>query len=367
VGLVSYDFYRDSSVPFFILPLYQHRDRSQCELITYQLSKVTDEGTQRFRSMSDAWHHLEGISDDDLARHIIADRIDIVLEIHGHTGVRRILPAFQPRCAPVQVSYVGYSNTTGLRSMDWRVVDSNTDPAPAADRLATERLYRLDPCFLCYTPRPDAPEPVPAPSLAAGHITFGAFSELLKLNDATLRLWSHVVSAVPNSRLLLKNRAGDRPDAASFLRSRLQGAGLDPSRVVLLPRTATFLDHLRAYHHLDIALDTVPYNGTTTVCESLFMGVPMVALSPPPRWDRHSARVAMSILTAAGLPELVAKDEDDFVRMAADLAADPRRLNDFRTRLRASFLASPVCDAPAFARRFGEALRFIWRDRCARA
>lgn len=365
IGIVSYDFRRHSSVPFFLWPVLMHLDREQFEVWVYQLGSIVDEGTERFRRQASAWRHLPGIDDDGLARQIRNDKIDIALEIHGHTGVRRVLPAFQPRCAPVQVSWVGYSNTTGVRSFDWRIVDSMTDPTPGADRLATERLWRLDPCFLCYSPSEDAPEPGPAPSVRNGFVTFGAMSELLKINDQVLSLWARVVNNVPGSRLLLKNRGADHPDSARHLRSRAAAAGLDPSRLDLLPKTATFVDHLRCYHQVDIALDTFPYNGTTTVCESLLMGVPMIALRPESRHDRHSARVALSLLTASGLPELIADHQDGFVRIAAQLGTDIPALNALHTRVRDTFLSSPVCDGPAFGRRLGAAFRGMWEARAA--
>jgi protein O-GlcNAc transferase len=365
IGIVSYDFRRHSSVPFFLWPALVYLSRDQFEIWIYQLGSIVDEGTERFRRQASEWRHLPGIDDDGLARQIRLDKIDIALEIHGHTGVRRVLPAFQPRCAPIQVSWVGYSNTTGVRSFDWRIVDSLTDPAPGADRLATERLWRLDPCFLCYSPSEDAPEPGPAPALRNGFVTFGAMSELLKINDQVLNLWARVVNRVPGSRLLLKNRGADHPDSARHLRARAAAAGLDPSRLDLLPKTATFADHLRCYHRMDIALDTFPYNGTTTVCESLVMGVPMVALRPESAHDRHSARVALSLLTGSGLPELIADNQEGFVRIAAKLGADIRALDALHSRVRGAFLNSPVCDGPDFGRRLGAAFREMWEARVA--
>jgi protein O-GlcNAc transferase len=268
----------------------------------------------------------------------------------------------------VQISYLGYSNTTGSRAFDWRIVDSTTDPSPPhpSDAHAAEHLLRLDPCFLCYTPSAQTPPLPPGPpSAGVDHITFGALSELAKLNSRTLGLWSRVLSAVPGSRLLLKNRASEAPDVAQHLRTRLAAAGINLARVELLPRTRGFADHLRTYDRIDIALDTTPYNGTTTVCESLIMGVPLIAVRPPPLHDRHAARVALSLLGAAGLPEFIADDDDDFVCIAAALAADAPRLRAYRSSLRQHILVSPLCDAGAFCRRFELALRSMWITWCA--
>jgi protein O-GlcNAc transferase len=366
VGVVSYDFRIDGSVGFFLSPLFTHLGRGEFELYAYQTRPLPDAQTEFFRANAAAWRQVPESSPDEIARTIRADRIDIAIDINGHSGVRTI-PAFQPRCAPVQVSYMGYSNTTGSRAFDWRIVDSRTDPPPphASDRHAAERLFRLDPCFLCYTPSPSTPAlPSSPPSARAGHVTFGAFSELAKLNSRTLALWSRVLAAAPGSRLLLKNRAMENPDTADHLRRRLVAAGIDPARAEMLPRTRTFADHLKAYERVDIALDTTPYNGTTTVCEALLMGVPLLAVEPPPLHDRHAARVALSLLNAAGLGEFVAPSDDAFVAAAAALADDRDALARHRRELRARFMASPVCDAGAFCGRFGAALREMWKRWC---
>jgi predicted O-linked N-acetylglucosamine transferase (SPINDLY family) len=196
-------------------------------------------------------------------------------------------------------------------------------------------------------------------------VTFGAFSELFKVNDRVLGVWARVLGAVPGSRLLLKNRAPERPDAARHLMNRAAAAGIDLSRVELVARTGSYTAHLAMYDRVDVALDTFPYNGTTTICESLLMGVPMVGMVPAPEHDRHAARVGLSVLTNAGVPELIARDVDDYVALAADLARDAGRLIELRGSLRGRLLASDLCAAGPFAARMGAALRAMWRERCA--
>jgi protein O-GlcNAc transferase len=357
LGIISYDFKRRSSVSFFLRPLLEHLDRGRFTPVAYHVGRPVDEVTAHFRALVYRFRHMPEPSPDELAGAIRADGIDVALELIGHTG-RRSLPAFQPRCAPVQVSYLGYSNTTGMESFDWRIVDSVTDP-PGAEALATERLYRLDPCFLCFAPDPETPGVSPPPRLSNGYVTFGSFNSVMKLTAPTLRLWARVLDAVPRSRLILKNRAPHIRGGVEHLRGRMLAAGLDLSRVEIRPMTAGYRAHLGAYADVDIALDTFPYNGTTTTCEALLMGVPVLTLRPAPAHDRHAARVGLSILTATGNTGLIASDADDLVAKARGLASDALALAARRAGERDRLLGSALCDGPGFAARFGAALERI--------
>jgi protein O-GlcNAc transferase len=367
IAFISYDFRRNSSISFFLRPLFEGIDRAHFHIAAFQTRELPAESTGWFRQSADTWGVVGENDHEALARLIRDERTDIAIDINGHTGPRT-LPALQPRCAPVQVSYLGYSSTTGVPSIDWRIVDSATDPPARADRLSTERLLRLDPCFLCYRPGEDTP-PVSAspPCVRAGHVTFGSLSEISKINHYGLSIWGRVLAAVPGSRLLLKVRVAGDPERESFFRQQMLAAGLDPSRVDLIPRTSGFAEHLATYDRIDISLDTWPYNGTTSVCESIVMGVPFLSFEPAPRHDRHIARVSMSLLRTAGLGELVAPDEHAFVALAASLAGEPEALRAYRATLRARVLASPLCDARSYALRFGQALRAMWRHRVAMA
>lgn len=358
VGIVTYDYKLRSSVSFFLAPILR-RIRTGFEVTAYHVGPEGDAGTARFRAMVDQFRHIPGATHDQLADQIRADRVDVAMELIGHTGVRR-LPAFVPRCAPVQVSYLGYSNTSGLATMDWRIVDGVTDP-PGSEGLNTERLWRLGPCFVCFEPDAETPPVASAPSAYKDRVTFGAFSALNKLTSGTLRRWARVLDAVPGSRLLLKNRAG--PEELSLLRERMNAARIDPRRVEFRGMARGYPEHLDAYADVDIALDTWPYNGTTTVCESLLMGVPIVGLAPDAAHDRHAARVTMSLLSAAGFGEWVARDEDEWVQMNAALAGDPAGLDRTRRTMRDRLLSSALCDGERFAAGFWDAVRGMWRER----
>jgi predicted O-linked N-acetylglucosamine transferase (SPINDLY family) len=246
-------------------------------------------------------------------------------------------------------TWLGYPNTTGVREVGHRIVDSVTDPAPVADALATESLVRLDPCFLCYRPPEDAPAlaPLPAPG---SPITFVSGNSLQK----SRRAWPPVgvLDGVPGSRLLLKMTNLIEADLQRDVRARLVSWGLPVDRTQIMLSVESRTDHLASYGQAHVALDTFPYHGTTTTCESLWMGVPVVTLAG----DRHAARVSASLLTAVGTPELIAHTEDEFVERAVTLAGDRERLARYRATLRGMVQASPLCDASAFAKRFGDAV-----------
>ncbi len=363
VGVLSPDLHRHS-VAFFLLALFEHLDRSRFELLVFDTAATghADAMTARLRACAGVWREIGTISWHDLTRAIRADKVDILLELSGHTPWHA-LELLPHRPAPIQVTYLGYPNTTGLACVDYRIVDSITDPPPHADALATERLVRLDPCFLCFTPPPESPAVAPSPCSAGEPLTFASFNATQKLNDTDLRLWGRVLDAVPGSRLLLKAMGFKDPDLRDRLTGRLAALGLDSSRVRIEGPNDAPGDHLAQYHRVDLALDTYPYHGTTTTCEALYMGVPVLTL----RGSRHASRVGASLLHAVGLDDLIADSPDDYVSKASALARDAVRLARLRAELRPRMLASPLCDAPAFARRFERLLRSVWHAACAQA
>ena len=357
VGVLSGDL-REHSVGYFAdAPLSRMPEGWKLVVFSLHSGGKRDAMLERFEGLADEWVKAAPMDAASLDAEIRRRRIDVLLELGGHTGGGR-LQAIDRKPAPVIVSAIGYPNTTGHPAVDVRLVDSVTDP-PGSDHLCTERLVRLDPCFLCYRPLPGAPEPAMPP--AGAPVTFGSFNLTSKVRERTIGLWARVLDAVPGSRLLVKSKSLKDDGARRRLMERLAAGGIDPSRVDTVAFTATVEEHLALYSRVHVALDCTPYNGTTTTCEALWMGVPVVAI----RGDRHSARVGESLLAAAGCPELVAADDDGFVRIAGGLAGDRERLAALRSGLRARLAASPLLDADAYAARFHAALRDAWRAHCA--
>jgi len=356
VGLLSGDM-RDHSVSFFVEPFLRHADpRVSFEIFSNSAPQALDATSKRLRGHAAAWHDCGHMPHNAIDAFIRSRNIDVLLELGGHSGEPRLLALIE-KPAPVVISAIGYPNTTGVPAIDWRLVDAITDP-PASDRFCTEQLLRIDPCFLCYTAPTNAPEP--AMPDASQPITFGSFNNATKIGARSVQLWSRVLQAVPGSRLLMKAQSLTDSTGRKVILERFAQAGISPDRLELVSYTKTRDEHLRLYNRVHVALDTVPYNGTTTTCEALWMGVPVVTTLG----DRHAARVSASLLYAAGHPELVASDAEAFVRIATSLAQDRERLASLRTSLRTEMAASPLMDAPAYAARFHAAMRTCWRSWC---
>ncbi|MBD3316318.1 MAG: hypothetical protein GF344_11070, partial [Chitinivibrionales bacterium] len=243
----------------------------------------------------------------------------------------------------------------GVEPVDYRFTDSTADPS-GEEAYHTERLVRLDPCFLCYRPPDCAPSPRSMESGRNGMFTLGSFNALPKINARVIHLWSQILKAVPNSRLLLKNKALSDQTLRSSLKSAFVKMGIDRERIELLGYAASTREHLALYHEVDIALDTFPYNGTTTTCEALWMGVPVVTLAG----GRHAGRVGASLLNAVGLAELVASDEEEYMQKTLSLAVDEARLKGLRTSMRAAMATSVLCNAKEFVSRIEVAYRRMW-------
>lgn len=374
VGLLSSDL-RAHSVSFFIEPFLALHDRAAFDLCVYSTTRHPDEVTQRLRGHAHLWRDAAGMIDAEIAAQIGRDRCDVLVELGGHTFNSQLtVMAYRP--APVQVTYCGYPNTTGLSTIDWRIVDSLTDPprdspeaaaaraagAPDFDERCTERLWRLDPCFLCYQPPANAPEPARLTPSGAPP-TFGSFNANRKIGPGVIALWSRVLHASPGSRLLMKSFELRDQGVQERIAGVFESCGVARERIEFLGATQGLAEHLATYARVDVALDTTPYNGTTTTCEALHMGVPVVTLPGP----THASRVGVSLLTAIGAPDLIAPDEDGFVHLAVGLAHDSARLDALRASLRSGLAASALCDREGFARRFGQALRAMWRAHCAGA
>ncbi|MBV8825586.1 MAG: tetratricopeptide repeat protein, partial [Hyphomicrobiales bacterium] len=359
IGYVSADF-RHHSVAFFFAPLIAAHDRSAVEVFLYFNDARADAMTARIKAHADHWVPIHYLTDEQAAARIREDAIDVLVDLSGHTSHNR-LTLFARKPAPLAVSWLGYPNTTGLPAIDFRFTDAVVDPPGEADRLHTERLVRLAPGFLCYAAPDDAGPVAPLPALAASHVTFGSFNNVAKLSPSTIALWARLLREVPDARLLLKASQFKDRGTRGRIAAAFASAGIDADRLTVLPPNAATAEHLAAYGQVDIALDPLPYNGTATTCEALWMGVPVVTL----RGVRHAARVGASILTEVGLEHLIAPTPDEYIAIAAGLARDRDALSALRASLRERMRASPLCDGAGFARVVEDAYRTMWRDWCA--
>lgn len=360
IGYVSGDFGRHS-VPYFLTPVLTHHNSEAVETICYATSSRNDDVTAGLRALAGHWRSLVGLTDQAAADQVRRDEIDILVDLSGHTAFNR-LPLFALKPAPVQVTWLGFPDTTGLAAIDYRLVDAVTDPEGGSGSWTSETLFRLPGGFLCFDPPAEAPEAGSPPCLH-GPLTFGSFNNPAKLSSATLDVWAALMARVPESRLLLKGRPLRDQAAQTLLLERLEARGVSADRVSLHGWAPDAGGHLGLYRQIDIALDPFPYNGTTTTCEALWMGVPVVTLEG----TRHSGRVGASLLTQVGLQELIAADTAAYLRIAADLAADPERLSELRRTLRQRMSTSPLCDGPAFTRDLEAAFRTMWRNWCRTA
>jgi predicted O-linked N-acetylglucosamine transferase (SPINDLY family) len=354
IGYVSADF-REHPVARFLEPILAAHDHQHIEIVCYSDVPRPDTVTGRLRGYADHWRSLVGLSDAEAAEKIRADEIDLLVDLAGHTAGNR-LPTFARRPAPAQVSYLGYLGTTGLPAMDGYVTDADADPPGLADESYRERLIRLPGCALCYDPGP-APEVGPAPSGRSGRVTFGSLNYLAKVSEEVLALWSRVLAAVPGAVLLLRTGAGRQ--AEERLRDVLERHGIAPERLLLAGRTASRWDYLALYHDVDIGLDTFPYNGLTTTCDALWMGVPVVSLAGRSGASRQGVRV----LRALGRDDLLAEAPEDYVRIATELAGDLPRLIALRSGLRQRMGRSPLMDARRLTRDLEAAYRGLLEAR----
>ncbi|WP_051341086.1 tetratricopeptide repeat protein [Azospirillum halopraeferens] len=359
VGYLSPDFQRYPGPGYhFLLPLIEGHDRRAVEVTCYHNDVRHDAATDRFRAAADRWRAVAGLDDGELEALIRADGIDVLVDCDGHMSRNR-MPLFLRRPAPVQVSLPLYPNTTGLSAMDYQLADRRVAP-PGADARRSERLIRLPGCVLCYRPAesPFAPPPRP-PAETAGVFTFGSFNNITKVNAPTIALWARVLHAVPGARLLLKWRGLD-PSGGLGRRLLDAFAALGVGRERLLLRGIT-PDPYEDYVRVDVALDPVFANGGTTICDALWMGVPVLNRAGEAMISRWGA----TLLGAVGLDALVTGDDDAYVALAVRLAGDPAFLAAQRDGLRARVAGSALMDEAGYARSVEAAFRTAWRRRCA--
>jgi len=341
IGYVSPDF-RKHSVAFFFAPLLKNHDKKQFDIFCYSNVKKTDEITEEFKHHADHWRDIYKLSDQQLTKQIIKDKIDILVDLAGHTNGNR-LNAFIDKPAPIQITYLGYPSTTGLPAIDYRLVDENTDPSDS-ENYTTEKLLRVPECFLCYS---NSIESQPIPTKQRNSIVFGSFNNLPKINARVVASWAEIMQQVEGSTLYLKSRSFSDNNVCLDYLSMFEKEGIAQNRITLVGLVEDELEHMQCYNNIDIALDTFPYNGTTTTCEALWMGVPVVCFNG----DRHASRVSSSLLHAAGLNELIAENREEYVKKAVALANDTARLKNYRATIRDQMLNSPLCDEQGFTKK----------------
>ncbi len=359
VGYVSADF-RNHAVARFFEPLLAHHDPAQVETFCYYNHHHADAVTAQLRKAAGHWRDIVKLSDKAAAALIREDRIDVLVDLSGHTADDRLL-VFAQRPAPVQVTYLGYPGTTGLPAMDYRITDAVADPPGASDAEHTEKLLRVPAPFVCFGMPRNLPALAAPPSVALGHVTFGSFNTLVKLTEAHVATWAKVLRAVGGSRLLLKSAALDDARVQERIQSQFAAQGIAPERLTMRGHMPDNTAHLALYNAMDVALDTFPYTGTTTTCEALAMGVPVVTRAG----ETHHSRVGASLLTAVGRKEWIAADEARYVELAVGLARDGAALAALRPRLREELERSPLTDAARHARHIEAAYREAWRAWCA--
>jgi predicted O-linked N-acetylglucosamine transferase (SPINDLY family) len=361
LGFVSPDF-REHSVTHFLLPLFQNIDRSQFDLVCYSGVQRPDEFTELLAKCTAGWRNSLTLRDHDLAALINQDGIDILFDLSGHTSDNR-LPIFGYKPAPLQINYLGYPMTSGSPMIDYRIADPIVDPPGVTDSHYIEKLLRLPRTMWCYRPPVNIPceEKAPIVRDPSRPFTFGSFNNSSKMSNATFRLWANVLKAVPGSRLMIKASAMNDAGTREIVLSRFEKQGIPRERILSVTQQYDLAEHFAYYANVDLALDTVPYNGTTTTCEALWMNVPVLVLAG----TMHIGRVGASLLNNVGLPQLVAQSEDEFVQIAAKYANNIPALTGLRTGLRERLRASPLMDGPQFAQDFAAALRTAWQQWCA--
>jgi predicted O-linked N-acetylglucosamine transferase (SPINDLY family) len=357
LGYVSPDFTMHP-VGRFMLPLLRHHDHERFEIICYSDARATDGMTEQIRACTDQWHDTSRRSDAELACRIRADRIDVLVDLNMHAKGSRLL-AFGRKPAPVQVTYLSYCSTTGVKTMDYRFSDPFLDPPGSDESVYSEKTLRLPDTFWCFEPSPLMPEPVSPPALEAAHVTFGCLNNFWKISPATIEMWAELLRKTPDSGLLVHAHPGRHRER---FREKFRDRGVEPGRIEFVGFLA-FPEYLRQYRRIDVGLDPHPYGGGTTTCETLWMGIPVVTLPG----QTAVSRAGLSILSNVGLTELVAPTPAGYVEIAAGLAADRSHLMDLRSKLRRKMRAAALMDADRFARGVENAFHRVWQNWCSRS
>jgi protein O-GlcNAc transferase len=357
IGYVSADF-RRHPVGYHLMPVLYHRNAERYEVFCYFNNAHPDIYTNRLRGYADGWRDIAGMSDESVQDMILADGIDILVDLSGHTGGNRLL-LFARKPAPVQVTWLGYFFSTGLTEIDYILMD-DCAVLPGEERWFSEKVVRLPESRFCYEPVPYAPDVAPLPADRNGWVTFGSFNNLAKVTPQVVRLWSRVLASVPDSRLLLKSAAFEGAASLEYFQQQFAAEGTDPEQLILRGQS-DHIDMLAEYGDIDIALDPFPFNGGVTSCEALWMGVPVLTLTG----IRPIARQTTGFLRTIGLTDFIARTEDEYCALASRWAGELHELAAIRYGLRSKMINSLLCDGRSFTANLESAYRRMWRTWCA--
>lgn len=354
IGYISPDF-RHHSVGMFCLNVLKHHNHEAFEIFCYYSCPVSDERTLLFKKYADHWRDVAKVKPDETARMIYNDKIDILVDLSGHTK-GNVLQVFLAKPAPLQISWLGYNFSTGINDIDYFITDTTIAPAGLLDEQFSEKLLRLPGCFLCNKPHDNLPPVTETPAVKNGYITFGLCGNIAKFNKSMATVYASVLKTVPGSKLLIKSAAMNDTVIKNNFFELFAKAGISDDRIVIKERDDTTAHHLGSFNIIDVLLDWYPYNGVTITCEALSMGVPVISLYG----DSHRSRVGLSILTALGHPEWAATNCTGLTKTVLGLCSDIKQLNMIRLGLRNEFLASPLCDAATFTASLERAYRDCW-------
>lgn len=358
IGYVSPDF-RKHSVSYFVEPLLRFHDSQKVETFAYYGSPFSDEVTAKLKPLFNHWCEASSMNDEQFGKQVRTDQIDILVDLAGYTAHSRLL-AFTQKLAPLQMSWLGYPNTTGLSCIDFRISDGEADPIGMTDNIHTETLLRLADGFLCFQPPESSPEIAALPYQRNGYITFGSFNNFGKITEEVLEVWADILLAVPDSHLLLKFAGLDESRQQKKVTQLFISKGISKNRLELLGTDTTQYEHMERYSAMDIGLDPFPYNGTTTTCEALWMGVPVITLAG----DSHRSRVGVSLLTRVKLEQHITHSKKEYIDCCVSLAQQSEVLTRLRANLRDLMLASPLTNGRNFAGQLEQTYRKVWHKWC---
>lgn len=359
VGYLSPDF-RTHSVAYFIESVLKHHSKEQFDIYGYYNNDIKDDTTYRLMNYCDHWKNIINLSDESVFKAIKNDSIDILVDLSGFTNGNR-LSIFSRKPAPIQVSWIGHPNTTGLKAIDYRFTDSIADPLNASDQYYTEKLIRLPSTFLSYTATKNSPEISEAPAIKNKQVTFGSFNNFSKTTPEVLHTWATLLKETTNTCLFLKCGAFNEDLLKTKYYEYFEQQGISKNRIKLSGRNKTQYDHLDEYNNIDIALDPFPYNGTTTSYEALWMGTPFITLSG----NTHAGRVGSSILTNLDLKHLIAHSTNEYIEIAKELANNITEIIDYKNNLRERLELSPLMDSRSFTKNLEKEYKRIfinWLD-----